>query len=84
MRYRAEGKKTLQRKSHLQTKSDELERRKAFLEGRREHLLSKMREMEEKEAVRNLFTTIYAPPAKRTCKDRSSFQDSGNLNLLFS
>ena len=64
---------TLRRKSHLQAKLDALERREAFLEGRRENLLNEMSEVEEEE-MRKLFTA--------TLKDRSSFHDSGNLIYL--
>ena len=80
-----EAKETLKRKRYLQTRLDALERREAFLEGKREHLLTEMREVEEEDA-RNLFTTTYTSPAiaRSIFKDRSSFQDSGNLNLLFS
>ena len=77
-----EGKETLKRKIRLQTKLDSLGRREAFLEGRKEHLLSQIRKVEEE-----IFGNFFAPPAPppaRIYKVRSSFQDSGNLNLLFS
>ena len=40
MRCEVARSQTLRRKEKLQEKLDELERRKAFLQGRREHLLS--------------------------------------------
>ena len=72
---------TLRRKSHLQAELDALERREAFLEGRRENLLTQMSEVEEEE-MRNLFAATLTSPNRSISKDRSSFHDSGNLIYL--
>ena len=99
MRYEVYRSQTIRKGRQDRGKLDELERREAFLQGRRQHLLTEIRRLarareerrEEKE--KEYSTSMFGSPTttakiRRTetasiFKGRSSFQDSGKL-LSFS
>ena len=95
MRYEVYRSQTIRRGKQDRDKLDELERREAFLQGRKEHLLKEIKERLAwaREEEKEYSTTMFGSPTttakiRRTetvgiSKGRSSFQDSGNL-IFFS
>lgn len=95
MRYDVERNQAQRRERRNQDKLDELERREAFLHGRREHLLLEMderlarsREKEDEEDPTNMFQSptttakIRRTETSSIFRDRSSFQDSGLSEIM--
>ena len=98
MRYEVYRSQTIRKGRQDRGKLDELERREAFLQGRRQHLLTEIngrlaRAREGRREEKQYSTTMFGSPTtsakiRRTetvsiFKGRSSFQDSGNL-IFFS